>query len=56
MMFDYEPPTANVTVDGEVCELTLWETAEDVGLRQRELNCLLYKKTDVVLVCFSIDR
>ena len=54
MMFDYEIPTANVTVDGEVCELILWDTASQEEYDR--LRPLSYKNTNVVLVCFSIDR
>ena len=50
----FETTSANLTVDGKVCELTLWDTA---GQEEYDrLRPLSYQKTDVVLVCFSIDR
>ena len=50
----FETTSANLTVDGKVCELTLWDTA---GQEEYDrLRPLSYKNTHVVLVCFSIDR
>ena len=50
----FETTSANLTVDGKVFELTLWDTA---GQEEYDrLRPLSYQKADVVLVCFSIDR
>jgi len=49
----FETTSANLTVDGKVYELTLWDTA---GQEEYDrLRPLSYQKADVVLVCFSID-
>ena len=50
----FETTSANLTVDGKVFELTLWDTA---GQEEYDrLRPLSYQKADVVLVCYSIDR
>ena len=50
----FETDVKNVEVDGEQVELTLWDTA---GQEEYEkLRPLSYNQSDVVLVCFSIDR
>ena len=50
----FETDVKNVEVDGEQVELTLWDTA---GQEEYEkLRPLSYSQSDVVLVCFSIDR
>ena len=50
----FETTSTNLTVDGKVFELTLWDTA---GQEEYDrLRPLSYQKADVVLVCFSIDR
>ena len=50
----FETDVKNVEVDGEQVELTLWDTA---GQEEYEkLRPLSYSQSDVILVCFSIDR
>ena len=50
----FETTSHELTVDGTVYELTLWDTAgqEDYD----RLRPLSYQKTHVVLICFGIDR
>ena len=50
----FETDVKNLDLDGEQVELTLWDTA---GQEEYEkLRPLSYNQSDVVLVCFSIDR
>ena len=50
----FETASHTLSVDSNEIELTLWDTAgqEDYD----RLRPLSYQKTDVILVCFSIDR
>ena len=50
----FETDVKNLELDGEPVELTLWDTA---GQEEYEkLRPLSYSQSDVILVCFSIDR
>jgi small GTP-binding protein len=50
----FETNVKKITIDGKESELTLWDTAGQESYDR--LRPLSYPKTDVVLICFSIDR
>ena len=57
---DYVPTVleicgANIEVDGQQVELTLCDTADQQEDYYDRLRPLSYPKTDVILMCFSID-
>jgi len=50
----FETDVANLEVDGQTIELTLWDTA---GQEEYDrLRPLSYPSTDVILICFAVDR
>ncbi|XP_078366640.1 ras-like GTP-binding protein RHO [Oculina patagonica] len=50
----FEDSVADIEVDGQAVELALWDTAgQEDNARLRPLS---YPATDVILMCFSIDR
>lgn len=50
----FETDVATLMVDEEEIELTLWDTA---GQEEYDkLRPLSYPSSDVVLICFSVDR
>ena len=50
----FENYVADINVDGKQVELALWDTAgqEDYD----RLRPLSYPDTDVILICYSVDR
>ena len=50
----FETAITSMAIDDKEIELTLWDTAGQESYDR--LRPLSYSQTDVILICFSIDR